>query len=607
MLGRMLQSVLWGCLLAASAVEGRALQEQARRPRAVPETCELGRVSRVFVDNRDIFDLDEVRGAPFQWAFSLANRLHVRTRASFLRRELLFSVNDCYDPFLVADSERLLRRHPFIAEVEVYGIQQPDRTWHVIVDTRDDWTTVFEATPEFRDGFRITRAEAREDNFLGRGMVLGAFFRERDAQRALGVQFRTPRLFNTRTDAQVRYGETRVGTLLEAELFHPFVGEIGNTAWRQFFLRETDVFSYSTGAPGDGGFVLLPVQDRRVEFTFARRMGKPGNLTMLGLGVSRTELRFDVGPDGIQQVARRAFGDPQPATPEQIEALQPQTLFFEGTRLNLLLGQRNIDFAQRRGLDALRGLHDLEVGSELALTLGRTVGNVGGDIPDDIYTRFRLYAAGTPGEFVVVSSTAFEGRQIFASERYPGGWRDVMAEGDLLVYWQPGAAPRHTFFGRATGAGGWSLLQPFQLTLGGPQGVRGHRDHEFPGAQRLVFSAEDRVYLGWPFPDLFDLGATIFADIGRIWAGDVPFGADSGWRGTIGAGLRFGFPEGSRGVIRVDAAWPVTAGFGPRDVVFRISFGDLIGFTQGLEDLQLARSRRMTVGPDQFSPQRVFR
>jgi hypothetical protein len=134
--------------------------------------------------------------------------------------------------------------------------------------------------------------------------------------------------------------------------------------------------------------------------------------------------------------------------------------------------------------------------------------------------------------------------------------------------------------------------------------VRGYHDERFPGGERLVFTAEDRIYLGWPFPDLFDLGATVFADIGRIWAGDVPFGADSGWRATVGGGLRIGFPAGSRSVVRVDLALPLGASVSLSDTVVRVSFGDLLGLSGGLSDPQLDRSRRMTVGPDRFHPSR---
>jgi hypothetical protein len=75
----------------------------------------------------------------------------------------------------------------------------------------------------------------------------------------------------------------------------------------------------------------------------------------------------------------------------------------------------------------------------------------------------------------------------------------------------------------------------------------------------------------------------------------------------VGAGLRFGFPAGSRSVARVDLGVPFGAGGGVGDLVLRVSFRDLIGFTAGLEDVQMARSRRSRIGADVFSPVRAIR
>lgn len=559
----------------------------------------------MFVDNRSIFDLDDLEGAPFQWAYRLANRLHYRTRPSFLRREILLAPGDCWDPFLADDSARLLRRLDFIARSDVYGVQQPDGDWHVIVDTQDEWTTVVEVGGEFNDGARIDRVQLREENFLGRGLIAGFFFREQDAQRRLGGELGTPRLFNTRVDAGIRAGETRVGSFVEQELFYPFVGEVGRFAARQQFIEVDDYFTWSYGTPDAPAHLLLPLTRESFEATLAARVGVPGNLTVFGLGVSRDRLRFG-GLSEVEQVLGNAFGNPTPAPAELADLLAPQLRYRSGTRVNLLLGQRNIRFEQAVGLDALRGVQDLELGSELALTVGRSVGtSASGEAPDDVYARFRLYAAGAPAPFVLLANIAFEGRQIFSGAGELDGWRDVLGELDLLAYWQPPEAPRHTFFARVAAAGGWNVDHPFQLTLGGVAGVRGFRDEDFPGARRVVMSVEDRIYLGWPFPELFDLGATLFADVGRVWADDLGLGTDSGWRGTAGAGLRFGFPAGTRGVVRIDAGVPFGVDQALGDVVLRISFRDLLGFTAGLEDQQMARSRRTTVGPDRFSPVRV--
>jgi hypothetical protein len=202
---------------------------------------------------------------------------------------------------------------------------------------------------------------------------------------------------------------------------------------------------------------------------------------------------------------------------------------------------------------------------------------------------------------VVNSTLTLEGRRIFSGGVLPKGWNDIIGEALLLFYWQPPGLDRHTFFTRFEASGGWRLDQPFQLTLGGPSALRGYDDPHFPAAQRLIVNLEDRIYLGWPLPELFDFGLTVFADVGRGWAGEVPLALDSGWRGTAGAGLRFGFPAGTRGGVRVDAAFPWGPDTDPSDVIFRMGIREPLGLILGFDNRQLARSRRVNVGPDLFT------
>ncbi len=568
------------------------------------QECELGPVGSVVVQNHSIFDEDDLEGQRFGWAFGLANRLHIRTRASFLRRELLLHQGDCYDPFLAADSERILRRYPFISQAEVFGIRQPDGTWTVTVETDDEWTTLVEMTGEIDSGFQLRSVSASEENFLGRGMLVGAFLQQKDAQRLAGLRFFTPRLFNSRTDVDISVGQTRAGDFFTQELVFPFLGEVGRTGIRQAFARKLDYYQYSAGTPENRRYILLPTQEEYFEASIARRWGAPGDLLVGGLGLSSESLEFPDFETSVEEVLEGgSFDDGALARAEDVERVRPQTAFASGLRLNLLFAHRAIGFTQRTGLDALRGVHDLEIGSEVSVTLGKTLAaGSGRDNPSDVFTRVRIYAAGAPDPFTLIFDGSVEGRQVFSGSNVENdGWRDAIAEFDLLAYWQPGRWENHTVFGRLSGAGGWAVDQPFQLTLGGRTGVRGYHEEDFPGSRRVTLSVEDRIYLGWPAANLFDLGLTIFGDAGRMWDGDVPFGVDSGWKGTVGAGLRFGFPAGSRGVIRFDVAWGVE-GSGLGSPIFRISLADLIGVTSGLQDAQIARSRRVIIGPDRFAP-----
>ena len=111
------------------------------------------------------------------------------------------------------------------------------------------------------------------------------------------------------------------------------------------------------------------------------------------------------------------------------------------------------------------------------------------------------------------------------------------------------------------------------------------------------------IHCFWSFESLEEARtflADAFGEVGRMWAGDVPFGADSGWQGTVGGGLRIGFPAGSRGVARIDLAVP-TSNFSLGNAVFRVALVDVLGLRGEIEDPQMMRSRRITVGPDAFT------
>jgi outer membrane protein assembly factor BamA len=76
-----------------------------------------------------------------------------------------------------------------------------------------------------------------------------------------------------------------------------------------------------------------------------------------------------------------------------------------------------------------------------------------------------------------------------------------------------------------------------------------------------LVSLEDR------FPifsrEMLDAGLAFFGDLGRVWGQDVPYGVDSGWRSSVGAGLRLNIPGGALRTVRADFTLPLS---GDRDV-----------------------------------------
>ena len=603
---RRLPALLGGALALWVLAPLHLSGQEPRRPG--PEGCPDGVISHVFVDNHSIFDLDQLDAAgALRDVYKLANALHYKTRAGFIRRELLFQEGDCYDAFLLAESERILRRYNFIARADVFGVAQSDGTKHVVVDTQDEWTTRVDFGPSFDDGFQVESLELSEENVAGRGAQASVFLRQRKERREGGGRLSLPRLFGSRTDAGISAGRTRVGTFVDQGIAYPFVGEVGRVAVRQSFHRRDELFPFVVSDPSAAySHLLVPFLDERIELSAARRLGRPGSLTLLGMGVTRESLDFGDYPAGMEIARNNDFGNTSPAPAELAQVVQGQVNPSSTTRLDVFIGQRNLRFARVNGLDALRGDQDIRLGTDVGLTLGRSVGFLSrSDLPraDDLYGRLRVFAGHAPGTSFLFFNGALEGRQVFSGGANGDGWRDVLAAVDLYGYLRSRKTPDHTFFARASASGGWVMDTPFQLTLGGRQGVRGLHEEDFPGGRRVLFTLEDRYRLHWPAPQLFDLGITLFADAGRVWAGEVPWGVDSTWKGAVGGGLRFGFPAGTRGVVRMDLAIPLGMD-NSRGPIFRVTLLEMLGLFTGFGDAQIGRSRRLTVGPDYFTTDR---
>ena len=576
------------------------------------QQCDNGSISHIFIDNQSIFDTNLLSStSSVRWAYDLANFLHVETRKEFISRELLFGVGDCPEPVLLQESERLLRELRFIARADVFALPQSDGTQHVVVDTRDEWTTKVQIDVTVDDGVQFEGARVTEENFLGRGHLIGLFFQERKQRQDYGISLETPQLLGSRWNGRFKIGRTRVGELSDIMLVYPFVGEVGLSGTRLRFRRMESLFPYVLDLDPAYSHVVLPILDERIEATQAFRFGNAGDLTLLGFGVTRELLRLDDYPGSVDLVAERDFGNPLPDEPGFAAGLAGQARSRATTRVNLLLGKRNVRYVRRQGLDAVTGVRDVPLGTDITVTLGRSVPifGFGSDEPtNDAIARLSLFGGVAPGSTVLLANAQLEGRRLRPGNGESTGWKDVLSEVDVLAYWQPGRRIASTIAARVAGAGGWNTITPFQLTLGGRDLVRGLREEDSPGGRRIVASIEDRIDLRWPAPTLFDLGITVFADAGKVWAGDAPFGADSRWESSIGAGLRFGFPAGSSQVLRIDFAKPIGASL-DRGLVFRVSSGDFVGLLYGFDDLQMFRSRRSGVNSDfqSIASQRIAR
>lgn len=522
----------------------------------------------------------------------------MRTRRAVIERELLFSAGDCYDPYLLEETERLLRAYDFLSQVDVFAVPQPDGSYHVIVDTRDQWSTQLDLRFGTEHGFSVDGFRLRESNLLGTGQELGFFYMSREVTRDYGIAYGTRQLAGTRWDLRTGAGRTRAGGFANEVVAYPFVGEVGHWAARQSFSREDQFFDYvNVSASRDSTHhVLLPMREKLFDVAIGTRLGRRGNLTVLGGMLSYQELTY-TGP--AQLAHGHNFDSRVPVDSATAAQIGAQSEELGSIRVGAVMGQRNVWWVKRRGFDTMRGQQDVPLGADVALAFARSLPSL--ERNNDLVATLKLYTGLEAGSAMFAGRLRLDARRDFEAPESQSEWEDVYGEGELLNYWRPAALQRHTFFLRAAATGAWNTRTPFQLTLGGDRNLRGYRYERFPGGRRLVVNAEDRIYFGWPLRDVFDLGGTIFLDAGRMWPGDVPFGFDSGWLTTAGLGIRGSFPAGSRSTFRVDIATPLNGSGRLKDFRFTITASELLGLS-GAEtpDVQLLRSRNEGVAGELF-------
>ncbi len=551
--------------------------------------CPDGVVGHIEIDNQDVFPTAADDPRLLRWAFAAADFVHITTTRSFIRRELLIHRGDCYDPFLVSESRRVLSQYDFIDQVRIDTIDSAPGVKTIRVWTRDSWSTRLDAGVTYDERrLNLEHLQASEDNFLGEGITAQISQHHRREKQDEGFRFFTPRFFGT-TDADLRAGGTKAGSYFFQRFNHGFVGDVSRFSASELIDRGTDFYSYATAGTEPFTQVLLPMSRDREELAAAVRLGAPSRSWILGLSLER-DIAKPAGPPEL--VWGNDFGGAGPGQATLPPAVAEQTGPRGATRLALHIGTRRFRYRDYTGVDALGERDVVSLGFFGGISVGRSLGiGVPRGVRDASDTYGRLYTTllEPVGRSLAGLSVSAEGG------RAHGGWRDLLAQGSLYG-WGRGWLPGQTFFVAATAAGGWRTSIPFQLSLGGRDGVRSLPEDALPGGQRLLLIGEDRILFPWPAWSGLGLGATVFVDAGRIWAGDAPFGIDSGWKGSAGFGLRIAAPANSRNVWIPEISFPLGRRGPP---IFRVTF-ELHQLRYGIHTSRWEASRRFYRGPESF-------
>lgn len=514
----------------------------------------------------------------------LVRDLHAVTSPDVIRRILVLQVGQRCSELRRAESERLLRAQPYLADARVIARDDGAGGVRLEVITWDELSLIGGLGLTTAGGTRLTGLKLGNRNLRGEAVELqaqwrsGRFYRDLYAGRIVDYQ-----LLGRPYQLSMEGARRPQGHDWRGEFTHPYFTDLQRIAWR-VTAGESEVF------PGLLRRGNLPTPTVGVTRRFwdaggILRIGMPGRLSLFGASVSMESERpaFDpvyVTDTGIVR-----------ATDTLAAALAGRWEPHRSARINALWGVRNVRFLRVTGFDALRGPQDVRIGFQFGTMFGRSLPVIGSD-DDDIFVTSDIYIAnGSRRSFLALQARG-EGREDGDTRR----WDGVLTSGRLAWYLKPAAWS--TFEASAEWSGGWRARVPFQVSFSDIDGgVRGYRDSRLAGSQRAVLRLEDRLFLG-TIKQSADVGLAVFVDGGRLWAGDAPFGVDAKPHIGAGLGLLAAVPPRSKRLFRFDVARALTADPDAKWEL-RMSAGD---FTRGFwrDPADVRRVRERTV------PQSVF-
>jgi hypothetical protein len=513
---------------------------------------------------------------------TVSRALHTTTREAVIRRFMLLRVGERCTDLRRSESERILRAQPFIADASVVAQPSPAGGVILLVHTTDEVALVLAGTVISRSPF-VRAFKLGNSNIAGTTSYFAGSWHDGDTgyRDAFGMQFQHSQIFGHPYTFDLEAERKSLGDRYQVETSHPFFTDLQRIAWRMRSGKTMDYISFPTDSALDRA---LPVTRRFFDIGGVVRIGPPGRLTLLGASLTGdddtpSDTPMIIGPDGL-------VVDTDPT-------LYGRYTSHHMARANVLWGVRDLTFKSRRGVDALTAVQDVPAGFQLGTMFGRSL-SVLGSRDDDLFLTSDLYL-GIIGRYSGFRlQMQGEGRR--ANDR--GSWDGILTTGRVSQYIH--ASDRNALSAAMEWSGGWRERIPFNVSLADVRdGVRGFSNSRLVGAQRLVGRLESRWLLG-PVSPYGDLGIATFADVGKLYAGDVPFGAQSPVSASAGISLLGAAPRGSARLFRVDLAVALRGNPAGRRLELRLTTTDNTRFFYRQPD-DVERTRERTV------PSSVFR
>jgi hypothetical protein len=506
----------------------------------------------------------------------ILNALHVKTKERVIRRELLVEVGETYQPELVEESERNLRKFFILAVVRIIPVKgrSPDTTALLVV-TKDLWSlrtnTEFQTVGSL---LQYLRVRPTEQNFLGLNMQLALDFTLRLDTLSAGQYFTDPRLFGTRLSfsetAAVIFNrhtgsaEGSRGSFSFGQPLYSLATEHGFSIAGSWLVQTTRIYQGASilqlpfSDPSDPNTSVPAVYD-------SKQVVAGGSYTRSFGRLFKTNVSGGVGGYASRYTAPLNLGLTDAQRAWLTDRFLPRTenaLYFSAS-----VRTYRAEFRVLRDVTTFSLSEDYQVGHSIVFGL-RWANPL-------LFSPTRFLEAGVSGRYRWYFSDDLLTATVAAAARYfPGGPENFPSlvnrrlAAELVNYTPVIGIGRFAFRGLVYAR--WNDLNKGFVLLGGGNGLRGVPPEVYSGDNLLLFNFEYRTK---PF-ELYTLhtGAVLFYDVGKAFGGPFANSVPLPVAHTFGIGIRMLFPQFNIDTFRIDFG-VVLQGPQPNGFIDRFSTG----------------------------------
>lgn len=468
------------------------------------------RIRKIGIKRLEVFgpDINDTSRNTTSWIGRAANTVHIPTKESIIKKNLIFDETDSVDPAEIADNERLLRKLPYIEDAKIIITSVPNTadSVDILVIVKDVWAKAFNIRVE---KVFLGRFELWDRNLLG-----------------LGHEFQNNVLWNTHESPKTGYEGTYTINNVAGTFFNTKITYY-NSFHKESMGWEIERGFYTPNVKYAGGASIFHTRTRTLFKTDTLKF-EPIKYNSYDTWAGRS---FSLGEDGLKNRHMLTFSARLKREYFLVRPSISRTSYYDFQNKTILLG--SVTYSRHNYFESnfiynFGRTEDIPVGSGIEFTVGHEIN----EYANRKYGAFKVSAGVFPGNIGYFYGS-FQAGSFFSKN-----WNKEQAVINARAnYFTPLFIFKHYKFRQFINVnytGGFNRFKNEYLVINDRLGLPGFINDSVTGLRRLNVHWEISCFTPW---NIYDFRFVMYAFANHSWLSQQGHFSRRPYSG-IGVGIR---------------------------------------------------------------------